>query len=381
MATIQKRTRNGKVSYRVRYRDPEGRQRSRSFPTKALADRFAATNAADMVRGDWVDPGLAGRSFRSYGEAWLAVKRGEVKEETADGYAADLRRYVYPVLGQVPVGRIMPETIDKFLAGLPEQDVGPVKVRNLLIKVVRPVLNHAVRDGAIKANPSAPIKVRKPRRKRQIHTLTAAQVAALVDELAEPYATMVLFTAYTGLRWGEVTGLRLRRLDLMRGRVEVAEVLSHYKAEARFHEPKTAGSQRAVSLPRFLVERMREHVTERALGPDDLVFTTPRGKPLRSPNFLQTVYVPAVHRALPEELHGFRFHDLRHTTVALLIEQGAHPKEISTRLGHSSISVTMDTYGHLLPSLDARLIDGLDAAYEAASRPTADGTVVPLRRQ
>lgn len=381
MAAIQKRTRNGKVSYRVRFYDPHGRERSRTFPTKALAERFAATNTADIVRGDWVDPTLAGRPFRAYADAWLAVKRAEIKEQTADGYAADLRKYVTPRLGSVPVGRITPQTIDGFLASLRDDGVSPHKVRNLLVKVVRPVLNHAVRDGAIKANPSAPIKVGKPRRQRDIKVLTAAQVTALVDELPAPYDTLVLFTAYTGLRWGEVTGLRMKRLDLLAGRVEVAEVLQHYKGEARFSEPKTKGSERTVSLPRFLVDVMRAYVADRDLGPDDLVFTTPRGKPLRSPNFLQKVYIPAVHRALPEHLHGFRFHDLRHTCVALLIGAGAHPKEISTRMGHSTIMVTMDTYGHLLPSLDDRLSDGLDAAYRGVSAPTADGTVVPMHRE
>ena len=111
----------------------------------------------------------------------------------------------------------------------------------------------------------------------------------------------------------------------------------------KFNVPKTAGSARTVGLPRFLVEVMEEYVTERGRGSDDLVFTTPRGKPLRSPNFLQRIYIPAVERALPEELHGFRFRDLRHTCVALLIDRALTRSAISTRLGHSSINVTMDT--------------------------------------
>lgn len=345
MASIHKRTRNGTTTYRVMYRDPNGRQRSRSFPTKALAQRFATVNGADIVRGDWTDPALAGRTFGSYAEAWLKLKRSQVKPKTVDNYAADLRAYVYPAIGATPVGRITPEVVDTLLADLREQGLSDTKVRNTLIKIVRPVLNHAVRDGAIKVNPTATVTLSKPRRTKEMHKLTAGQVAALVDELDEPYATMVLFTAYTGLRWGEVAGLRLRRMDLLAGKVQVAEVLTDYHGLA-FDVPKTPGSERSVSLPRFLTERMRDHVARRGLGPDDLVFTTPRGKPLRNANFMQKKFIPAVHRALPDHLHGFRFHGLRHTCVALLIEQGAHPLEISKRLGHSSITVTMDTYGN-----------------------------------
>lgn len=96
------------------------------------------------------------------------------------------------------------------------------------------------------------------------------------------------------------------------------------------------------------------------------VFTAPGGGQLRHGNFYNRIFKPTVQKTLPGELQRARFHDLRHTHAALLIAQGAHPKAIQYRLGHSSITVTLDRYGHLFPALDDALTDALDATYRAA---------------
>jgi integrase len=123
-------------------------------------------------------------------------------------------------------------------------------------------------------------------------------------------------------------------------------------------------ARRTVRLPRFLSEQLGAHLADRAHEPDDLVFTGARNTPLRHNLFYARHFKPAVRAAgLPER---FRFHDLRHTCAALLIAQGAHPKAIMERLGHSSIQVTLDRYGRLLPTLDEALADGLEATYQAS---------------
>jgi integrase len=104
-------------------------------------------------------------------------------------------------------------------------------------------------------------------------------------------------------------------------------------------------------------------------GADELVFTAPDGGPLRHSRFMARVFRPAVAAAGLDT--GLRFHDLRHTCAALLIAQGAHPRAIKERLGHSTITVTMDTYGHLLPSIDDELSAGLDAAFRSAREAPA----------
>ncbi len=104
----------------------------------------------------------------------------------------------------------------------------------------------------------------------------------------------------------------------------------------------------------------------------------PSGAPIRHANFYRRYFKPAVAAALPPDKHGVRFHDLRHTCAALLIGAGAHPKAIQERLGHKSITMTLDRYGHLLPGLGDALADALDATHTAAQTPAQN--VVPLRR-
>jgi integrase len=121
-----------------------------------------------------------------------------------------------------------------------------------------------------------------------------------------------------------------------------------------------------VGLPGFLVDALDHQLA--GATPDMPVFTAPGGGPLRHGNFYNRIFKPTVQRTLPGELQNARFHDLRHTCAALLIAQGAHPKAIQHRLGHSSITVTLDRYGHLFPALDDALTDALDATYRAADR-------------
>lgn len=189
--------------------------------------------------------------------------------------------------------------------------------------------------------------------------------------------------AYGGLRLGEAIAIRRRRLDLRRSRIEVAESLAEVAGALHFGSTKTY-ERRTVVLPVFVRDQLAAHLSRS--GTDDLealVFRSPDGTPLRHSNFRRRVWLPAVRSAdVPE---GVRIHDLRHTCAALLIAEGAHPKAIQEHLGHSSITVTMDTYGHLFPSqmeeLAARLGHSREAALQnlaASPRPDRGLAVIPL---
>jgi integrase len=175
----------------------------------------------------------------------------------------------------------------------------------------------------------------------------------------------VLSAAYLGCRWGELVGLKRTRLNLLHGSVEIVGTLEEVGGAApRYVEAtKTTSSRRKLSVPTFLVDELRNHLSE--APPSDFVFSTVEGHPLRRNNFRRRYWLPAVEEA---GLAPLRFHDLRPTCASLLIAQGAHAKEIQVRLGHASIVTTMNVYGHLLPSLDERLTEGLDEAYRKAKR-------------
>ena len=155
--------------------------------------------------------------------------------------------------------------------------------------------------------------------------------------------------------------MRRRRVDVLRGRIDVAESLAEVGGDFHFGATKNY-RDRIIVMPGFLREMLNEHlVTYAAPGPEGLVFTAANGSPMRNSNFSSNEWRPAIAATgLPAAL---RIHDLRHTAVALLIRQGAHPEAIKRHLGHSSIMVTVDVYGHLFRSDAEDLADKLDAVY------------------
>jgi integrase len=157
----------------------------------------------------------------------------------------------------------------------------------------------------------------------------------------------------------EIAALRVKRVDLLRGTVRVVESASEVGGRLITGPTKTH-AERTVRLPRFLRDELAAYLASRPRDRDAFVFAAPKGGPLRHNNFYQRLFCPALARAgLPDQV---RFHDLRHTCASLLIAQGAHPKAIQAHLGHSSIQVTMDRYGHLFPDALEHLADRLDAA-------------------
>ncbi|HZU72224.1 MAG TPA: site-specific integrase [Acidimicrobiales bacterium] len=207
--------------------------------------------------------------------------------------------------------------------------------------------------------------------------LTPDEVADLAEATSPWYRTFIYTAAYTGLRWGELTGLRRKRVDLLRRTITVTEQLTAVDGKLVWGEPKTRAGRRTISISTFLADLLDQQLAERSLpGPDGLVFPNGAGNPVSAPSFTNNILTPARRRA---GLIGVRFHDLRHTAVALAIAEGAHPKAIQVRMGHSSSQVTLDRYGHLFPALDEQIATGLDGAYRrAAAQRRASASVARL---
>jgi integrase len=168
--------------------------------------------------------------------------------------------------------------------------------------------------------------------------LTASETQRLSDEIEPRFRVLVLLAAYGGLRFGELAALRRSRVDLLRGRVVVDQALTEVNGELAFGPPKTKRSRRTVPLPRRIIDQLERHLDDYVTAsPDALVFTGPKGGCLRRAGFPRSWWRPAVAAA---GLSGLKFHELRHTFVAIWIAAGANPKEISVRAGHSSVAVT-----------------------------------------
>ena len=357
----------GRPRWRARYRDPSGRERSKSFARKVDAERFLRHVEADLVRGQWVDPRQGQTTVGELAERWFATT-ATLKPKTREDYRSLLHNHILPAFGNRAVASLDTLAVRAWLAGLVSRGLSPSRAKHAYY-VLYAVLEAAIQAGALVRNPAA--GVRAPRsHSREMHFLSAAEVERLAEAIVPPYGVLVRFAAYTGLRAGEIAALRVKRLDLLRGTVRVVEAASEVGGRLIAGPTKTH-AERTVRLPRFLRDELAAYLASRPRDRDAFVFTAPKGGPLRHHNFYQRQFCPALVRAcLPAQI---RFHDLRHTCASLLIAQGAHPKAIQAHLGHSSIQVTMDRYGHLLPDALEHLADRLDAA-RAQLRMDAMGT-------
>jgi integrase len=227
-------------------------------------------------------------------------------------------------------------------------------------------LAHAVRAGRLVRNPAEGVPLPRLVRKPPVF-LDHGQVARIAGA-CDPHGLLVRFLAYTGLRWGEATALRVHRLDLVRRRVTVATAFVSIDGQLVEGTPKTHRF-REVPVPRFLARQLEEHVAE--LDPRALVFTTSSGAPLRSSNFRQRIWLPATEAC---GLDGLRVHDLRHTAASLAVKSGANPKVVQQMLGHASAAMTLDVYAGLF---NADLDDVAARLDEAASRVAGVSSLCP----
>jgi integrase len=365
----------GDVEYRARYRDPDGVQRSKIFRRKLDADAFLTSMDGSKLRGEWIDPRKAKVSLEEWAGRWLATTV-HLKPKTRAGYNSLLRTHILPVFGNTPLGAIEPEDVAAWVSDMAGSGLSASRIRQAY-RVLSATLKAAVVSRYIASTPCIGVRLPRPAT-REMQFLSAAQVASLADAIREPFDMLVSLLAYGGLRWGEAAALRRARCDLLRSRIEVSESVAYVGGEFHFGPTKTHET-RSVRLPAFLRDLLAEHLAT-TVGPEPtaLVFTQPDASPLRHWWFWHRIWTPALAAAgLPPTL---RIHDLRHTCSALLIAQGAHPKAIQTHLGHSTIQVTMDRYGHLFPDEMDRLAEGLDAAYRsAADGQPARSTLVRLR--
>ncbi|HZR91736.1 MAG TPA: site-specific integrase [Gaiellaceae bacterium] len=204
------------------------------------------------------------------------------------------------------------------------------------------------------------LRVRPPRRERaEMRFLDWREVEQLASETVEPYGNLIRFACLTGMRQGELFALRDRALDLRRSTVTV----EGGAREGKLVPTKTVAGRRQVRLSGEALRVLREQLHAREPNELGLVFPTPNGSVWRKDNFMARVFRPAVRRA---ELAPLRFHDLRHTYAALMIAAGAHPKLLQAQLGHTSINVTLNTYGHLFPDAFADVGDALDRIVRCA---------------
>jgi integrase len=373
---------NSWTCYFDRPRDPvTGKRRKTSksgFPTKKAAERWLANLVTSLDQGTFVE--ASKQTLAQFLTEWLptAETRG-LRPSTRANYRY-LIKHIVPRLGGVRLQRLTPGQLNAMYAELLATGRCDGK-GGLSAKTVREVhsllhraLADAVRWGLLTRSPAdSADPPRKQTRERQ--AWTAEQLAAFLRHVKGDrlYAAYHL-AAMTGMRRGEVLGLRWRDLDLDAGRLTVVQTLIVVGPDYEFGTPKTARGRRSLALDPGTVAVLRDHreaqeLERHYLGLDptgDLVFTTIEGGPL-SPRAFTKAFQQRVKRAgLPQ----IPLHALRHTHATLALQAGIHPKVVSERLGHSSVSITLDVYSHAIPAMEetaAALVATLVLGEEDAS--------------
>jgi integrase len=368
----------GNKPWQVRWRErPKSPQKSLAFRTRAEAEQFYTKTRAGLLDGSYVAPDAGRELFADVAARWLETVQ-HLKQNTVAGYESVMGMVqgqekprdgsMLARFGDRPVASITTTDVRAFVSEL-SATKGHSTVRNAL-NVLRMILATAVDSRLITTNPAAGIKLDRAKAKRDRQArrddrvyLTAVQVETLADAMPGDYGLLVRFAAYSGMRAGEIAALRVSDVDLDAGRVNVARSVAEVRGQLVEDVPKS-GERRSVTLPPFITAAMREYVMATGYRGDDLLFRDGAGGQLRQSNLYRRTFRPtAIRVGMPE---GLRFHDLRHTCAALLIEQNAHPKAVSERLGHSSIQITMDDYGHLYESAEDALADALEQVHTAA---------------
>ncbi len=362
------------IGYRGSYFDPAGKRRYVGAKNKGDAERALRQAMTDADRGLILDAGTL--TVGEYLERWLSdclaplVEAGKMEHSTYVRYAGIVGGHISPMLGRKKL-RDLGRTEVRALYVAKGKELSPRSVDYIHVTLQK-ALSQAMRDDLINRNVAAGERPRSSRRRAEIKALSSEQARALLSTArGERNEGLYVVAVHTGLRQGELLGLKWADIDLATSRLSVCRTLKVTDHGLDFGPPKNNASRRSVPLSKTAVAALRAHRTRQneerlRLGDlwqdHDLVFPNRVGRPMDHGNLYDREYKPLLQSAgLGDE--GFTFHSLRHTFATELFNQRKRPKIIQSLLGHSSIVQTMDTYSHLLDDVSDDEVGGLDEAF------------------
>jgi integrase len=320
--------------WQARYRGPDGVDRPApgTFVRQRDAQSWLVRKEAEILAGDWLDPDAGQVPFGEYATSWVK-ERPNLRLRTLDLYGYLLRQHILPTFGHRSVASIREPRVRAWRHALLESGVNAVTLAKAY-RLLKAIFNTAVDDGLIRRNPCRAVGAGQERSAER-PVLTVEQVGRLAEAIGARYQALVLLATFASLRWGELTALTRRNVDLDSHTVRVVSSLTETDRGTLIPGlPKTAAGRRTVQLPLLIVPILRDHLDRYAQpGDDGLIFVSPRGTRLRRSNFRRRVWLPALTKAGLPEIH---VHDLRHTGNILTATAGASLRELMARMGHTS---------------------------------------------
>ncbi|MHB8084201.1 MAG: tyrosine-type recombinase/integrase [Dehalococcoidia bacterium] len=339
--------------------------------TKKNAEKRLAELLHDLDKGTFIKPEKV--TVKEYLERWLKDNvLPNVAPRTAEGYEHIVRQHLIPGLGSIILAQLKPEHLQRYYAekleGGRRDGKGGLSARTVRHHHVtlHTALSIAVKMGLLMRNVAD--AVTPPRYQRhEFQTLTENEMhRALECAKDTPYYALLFLALFTGMRRSEILGLRWGDVDLLYSQISVVRSLHHLRnGQFVFRPPKTAKGRRTIALSPAAALVLNEHKksqelifrqTGDPLTDEDLVFCTSEGQPLL-PDTITRAWMRMRDRLA---LHGVRLHDLRHSHATQMLKQNIHPKVVQERLGHASISLTLDTYSHVAPGLQKAAAEKFD---------------------
>ena len=387
-------------TYRACWRDPAGKQRSKSFPTKREASRFLAEIESAKNRGLYVDPHAGRIKLREYIATWLSGRN--VERTTLAASTSIIRTHVLPRWGAVPLGKIDHSALQQWITELSAKR-SPATVRKCY-HTLSAIMRLAVRDRLIAYNPCDGIQLPPLRRSDSDERTISRQAFTqqLLPAIPPRHYALVALAGGTGLRWGECVGLRWDAVDLDNAEVHVIRVAIEVAGTVTIKPfPKSRAGRRTVPLPPFVVQALKDHQSRHGEGTAGEVFTNKAGGPVRRTLFRARVWRPALVRAGllgkvvqegPEQYKatwrdsagreqsdtfatereavaetarraagGLRFHDLRHSYATWLVSDGVPVNDVQRVMGHEQATTTLNLYTHSSGGVSERVRKTFDA--------------------
>ena len=368
MASVD-RVRDG---WRARWRTPEGASRSRNFKRKVDAERFLTTTEATKLAGGYVDPAAGRVTLVEFATEWLSCQTFD--PSTREAVESRLRVHILPTLGTIELRQIRPSTVQAWLRGR-QETCAPRYVRVMLANLSA-ILGAAVEDDLIPRNPCQSSAGKAPAvLPTKVVPWTVEQVTAVVNAHPERWRAAPVVAAGCGLRQGEVFGLRVEDVDLVRHRVLVRQQGKLLGGHPVIALPK-GRKTREVPLPTVVAVAITEHLRQHpaVVG---LLFTSRERRLANRNHYNRNVWKPSLRRAGVTPSRDNGMHALRHFYASVQLEAGTSIRALADYLGHSDPGFTLRVYTHLMPSTDDRAREAVDLAFDPDVMPDGSGQVEP----